>query len=118
MREYRRPYIGHILHRTWTEDSGQAIDGLSLICGQGIAAHLTKPEAYALANRIVDAADKLPDEQTSRPAITAPQNDTSASRTQLRTNMAQSIASAPRARLTAADGTEEPALEATPAENE
>ncbi|GGJ72864.1 hypothetical protein [Glutamicibacter ardleyensis] len=65
MANNRRPYIGHILHRSW-DDEGQKIDGLSLICGQGIAAHLTKSEAYSFANDLVDAADKLPEPAPGR----------------------------------------------------
>ncbi|UYQ78079.1 hypothetical protein OF385_02600 [Glutamicibacter sp. JL.03c] len=98
MQENHRPYIGHIFKRAWTEDSGQKVDGIALIGGRGIAAHLTKPEAFALADRIVDAAEHLPDPAKVR--------------------QAQRSALATRPRLTAADGTEEQPLPTSPAESE
>lgn len=57
-----RPYIGDIKPYTWNRlNNGECVPGL-LIGGRiGIAAHVTKTEAYALADWIVDAADKLPD---------------------------------------------------------
>lgn len=119
-----RPFIGKVAPFVWN-DRIQGIDtpGLALTGVNGIAGHCTKAEAYALADRICDVADTLPEAPTppARPRMsrnTAPPIDTSASQTRLRANMAQSIASAPRARLTAADGTEEQPLEATPAESE
>lgn len=61
-----RPYIGKIWNATWTDrDTGERFPGISLGGGGGLAAHLTKAEAYALANDIVDAADKLPEATTA-----------------------------------------------------
>lgn len=95
-----RPYIGHILPRAWGDATGRKIEGLTLVGANGIAAHLTRPEAYELANRIVDAAEQLPEPRNAPKRPTPPQP-----------------AYAPRTRaLTAADGTEEPRLPATPAD--
>lgn len=98
MKENHRPYIGHIIKRAWAEESGQKVDGIALIGGRGIAAHLTKPEAFALADRIVDAAEHLPDP--------------------VKVRQPRRIASASGPQLTAADGTEEPPLPTSPAESE
>lgn len=68
MRVYRRPYIGRIWAHDWTDlHTGEVTPGIKLGGASGIAAHLSKSEAYALANDIVDAADKLP-EHTTAPA--------------------------------------------------
>lgn len=62
----RRPYIGKIWEHAWTDDcTGEQTPGIKLGGASGIAAHLTKDEAYSLANDIVDAADKLPEATTS-----------------------------------------------------
>lgn len=64
----RRPYIGKIWEQTWTDKrTRETTPGIALGGASGIAAHLTKAEAYTLANDIVDAADKLP-EVTTAPA--------------------------------------------------
>lgn len=63
-----RPYIGAIKPYTWKPRKGtDPVPGLLLGGAAGIAAHLTKAEAFDLANRIVDAAEQLPD----NPAETA-----------------------------------------------
>lgn len=90
----RRPYIGRVRPYTWTPKTGDdPVPGLLLGGAAGIAAHLTKTEAYELANQIVDAADKLPEPRAPKPCY-ASRNDG----------------------LTAADGTPEEPLPATPAE--
>lgn len=62
----RRPYIGRIWQYTWKDRAtGEHTPGIALGGGGGLAAHLTKDEAYSLANDIVDAADKLPEATTS-----------------------------------------------------
>lgn len=55
----RRPYIGRIYRRTWGGEGGNQTDGLALVNGRSIVAHLTKSEAYKFADDLVDAADKL-----------------------------------------------------------
>lgn len=57
-----RPYIGKVWIEDWTSTyTQQRTPGIKLGGAGGIAAHLTKSEAYSLANDIVDAADKLPE---------------------------------------------------------
>lgn len=57
-----RPYIGAIKPYTWKPRKGtDQVPGLLIGGASGVAAHLTKAEAYDLANRLVDAADQLPD---------------------------------------------------------
>lgn len=70
MREHRRPYIGRIWEQAWDEKAtGEQTPGIMLGGAGGISAHLTKDEAYALANRIVDAADKLPESTPAPPRL-------------------------------------------------
>ncbi|MGO3150406.1 MAG: hypothetical protein ACTIJ0_10205 [Glutamicibacter ardleyensis] len=88
-----RPYIGKIWNATWTDQrTGERFPGISLGGGGGLAAHLTKAEAYALANDIVDAADKLPEPAPRKAPVPC-----------------YTTRSTP---LTAADGTPEPDLPA------
>lgn len=91
-----RPFIGAVKQHAWHDKAtNEKTTGLLIAGRSGIAAHVTKPEAYALADWIVDAADRLPEEQTPKPAYARH--------------------SAP---LTAADGTPEQPLPATSADNE
>lgn len=90
-----RPYIGAIRQYTWDRKSDDPVLGLLIGGGIGIAAHVTKSEAYALADWIVDAADKLPEPRAPKPCYASPSD-----------------------RLTAADGSSEPDLPSTSAENE
>lgn len=63
-----RPYIGKVWLSPWTiKSTRETTPGIALGGTRGISAHLTKAEAYTLANDIVDAADKLP-EATTAPA--------------------------------------------------
>lgn len=89
-----RPHIVAIRPYTWNTKSREPdIRGL-LVEGNGvIAAHVTKTEAYALADWIVDAADKLPEPREPKPCYTRHSDS-----------------------LTAADGTPEEPLPATSAE--
>ena len=61
-----RPYISRIYPDAWNTRSGNHVNGVVLFGYSGIAAHLTKSEAFALANRIVDAAEQLPDPPAPR----------------------------------------------------
>lgn len=99
----KRPYIGRIWRHTWTdEQSKERTPGIALGGLGGISAHLTKAEAYALSDWITDQADKLPEVTTGPP-----------SRQQTHCGLApiHTIQT-----LTAADGTPEPQLPATPAD--
>lgn len=98
-----RPHISRIYKDVWNTRGGEHINGIVLFGFSGIAAHLTKAEAFALADRIVDAAEQLPEPVTVR-------------RIESQTRQAQRIASASGPRLTAADGTEEQPLESTTAD--
>ncbi|MCS3492414.1 hypothetical protein M2368_001417 [Arthrobacter sp. JUb119] len=90
----RRPFIGKIWIEDWRNiHTGKVTPGIKLGGASGIAAHLTKSEAYALANEIVDLADQLPDPTPPKAPIPC-----------YGTNSAL---------LTAADGTPEPDLPAT-----
>lgn len=56
----RRPYIGRIWQHTWKDRStGEHTPGIALGAAHGIAAHLTGPEALALADQLVDLAEQL-----------------------------------------------------------
>lgn len=86
-----RPYIGKIWAHDWMDfHTGEVTPGISLSGAVGIAAHLTKAEAYALANDIVDAADKLPEPTPNKAPVPCYPADSTP--------------------LTAADGTPEPDL--------
>lgn len=62
MANKHRPYIGTIKPYTWNRNGKDAqTPGLLLGGALGVAAHLTKVEAFELANRLVDAAEQLPD---------------------------------------------------------
>lgn len=59
-----RPYVSRV--RRWTWRNGQQhTDGIALCAGPRVVAHLTLSEAYKLANKIVDTAEKLEQEQNS-----------------------------------------------------
>lgn len=100
-----RPHISRIYKDVWNTRSGEHISGIVLFGYSGIAAHLTKSEAFALADRIVDAAENLPDLEPVR-------------RIESHGNNIQRISTVTRPRLTAADGTEEIPLPTSPAESE
>lgn len=59
----RRPRI-HRVHRYDWRNGTEATEGIVLHSGNRIVAHLTPSEAYKLANRIVDTAEKLEMEQS------------------------------------------------------
>ena len=64
----KRPFIGAIKPYTWNRAGrGEQVHGLLIGGLTGVAAHVTKAEAFELANRIVDAAESLT-EQSQRPA--------------------------------------------------
>ncbi|MGP5049112.1 hypothetical protein [Glutamicibacter ardleyensis] len=98
-----RPHISRIYPDAWNTRSGNHVNGVVLFGYSGIAAHLTKSEAFALANRIVDAAEQLPDPPAPR-------------HLQSHGLHIQQMISAPRSRLVAADGTEEKPLPVTQAD--
>jgi hypothetical protein len=54
----RRPYV---IPKKYTWKSGDRTEtpGIGLLYGTKIRAHLTAKEAYALADKLVDLADKL-----------------------------------------------------------
>lgn len=90
-----RPFIGLIKPQDWIDGTtGEEIPGVIVVGVRGIAAHLTKREAYAVANDLVDAADTLPEQPEARQVPTpcySSHSDT----------------------LTAADGSAEPPLPTT-----
>lgn len=95
----KRPYIGRISAYAWRDKSTlERTQGLLMHGASGVAAHLTKAEAYALSDWITDEADKL-----TEPA-TAPQI--------IRMDYRSSLP------LVAADGSPETPLPATYAEME
>ncbi|MGP5032147.1 hypothetical protein ACTXJG_12040 [Glutamicibacter arilaitensis] len=100
-----RPHISRIYPDVWNTRGGERINGIVLFGFSGIAAHLTPAECFSLADQLVDAAERLPS-----PAEVI--------RTEARRRKAQRKPSLHSPRLTAADGTEEPPLETTPAESE
>lgn len=104
MRKTFRPYIGHVKRDVWITRGGEPVDGIVLLGLQGVAAHLTKAEAYQLANRIVDMADALPDALPSTPNRATPRAG------------APTPLTARKTVLVAADGTEEPPLPTTTAD--
>lgn len=68
----RRPFIGAIKPHAWIDKVTQATTPGLLIGGAiGVAAHVTKAEAYELADRLVDAADKLNDPEEIETEIPA-----------------------------------------------
>lgn len=59
-----RPYIGKVATYEWFDRITQVGTPGIMIAGLGgIAAHLTKAEAFHLCNEITDLAEQLPDEQ-------------------------------------------------------
>lgn len=95
----KRPYLAAIKPYTWNPN-GESVPGLILRGRSGLAAHVTKAEAYELADQLVDAADSLPD---------APQPPKAR-------QMPQPCYASNSDTLTAADGTPEEPLPATSAE--
>jgi hypothetical protein len=53
-----RPYINPRAY-TWKAEDRTVTPGIGLMHGGKIRAHLTAAEAYELANRLVDLADRL-----------------------------------------------------------
>lgn len=58
----RRPRIGRIRRHVW-KNGNQRIEGIALRSDSRLVAHLTPSEAYKLADRIVDAVEKLEQNQ-------------------------------------------------------
>ena len=67
-----RPFIGAVRPYTW-DPKDKPVHGLLLGGRGGVAAHVTKAEAYELADRLVDAADSLPDAPQPTKAQQVPQ---------------------------------------------
>lgn len=93
-----RPYIGKVWIQDWTDlHTGEVTPGIKLGGAGGIAAHLTPGEARTLADKLHDLADKMESHcalQEDRP-------------------VAVDVPKPVLRRITAADGTEEPALPST-----
>ena len=95
----RPPFIGSVKIQDWITKDRQRIKGIQLRGARGIAAHLNTHQARELADSLHDLADQLeaPQRLIQRPTAPQPIHSTHTG-------------------LTAADGTEEPPLPATPAE--
>lgn len=66
MRKDRRPYLGRVKPYTWRNPrTGEQTPGIVLNAQHGVVAHLNATEALALADQLVDLAEKLPTATTS-----------------------------------------------------
>lgn len=108
----RRPYA-KVTPYTWM-NGDQPTAGIVFKHGAKPFLHVTTDEARTLADRLHDMADKIDAEPVKIPAASQPATSTAEqAAAQQATRPVYTSYSAP---LTAADGTPEPALPATPAE--
>jgi hypothetical protein len=60
----RRPYIGRIRRFNWlNQHTGNYVPGIGLWHGQRLMAHLTPLEAKQLADRLVDLAELIEEQE-------------------------------------------------------
>ncbi|WP_334123031.1 hypothetical protein [Glutamicibacter sp.] len=109
----RPPYIGAVRIQEWITKDKQRIQGIRLIGASGIAAHLTAREAIKLADKLVDLAEQL---NAPKPTpAKQPATPREPYLTALELERLTKTVHVSRT-LTAADGTPEQRLPATPAD--
>ncbi|MDR6623047.1 hypothetical protein [Sinomonas atrocyanea] len=62
-----RPFIGKVRRYVWRTHEGACTDGIGLMSGPRILAHLTPDEALALSNELTDLAETLEAERQETP---------------------------------------------------
>ena len=55
----RRPYISQLCPRDWHAPDGTTVNGIGLMAGRKLLAHLTPDEALKLSDRLVDLAERI-----------------------------------------------------------